>query len=87
MNEISSQHTLTTIKLQALYRWLDAITKYVSTRKEIWQFLSALKPWMFENVGSSAIEGHKLLTKLEELSQEYHPFDETAEEWKGTRLT
>ena len=84
MNEIPSQSVLNTSKLQAFYRWLEAITKYVSIRNQIWQFLSAIKTWMFENIGgSSTIRGDELLTKLKELSAKYHPFDNPAKDWKG----
>merc|ERR1712096_309022 len=55
-------------------------------RNEIWQFLSAIKAWMFENIGgSSMIGGQELFTSLKELSLKYHPFDNTAEDWKGCK--
>ena len=84
MNEIPSQTSLNTVKLQVFYRWLEAITNYVGVRNEIWQFLSAIKTWMFENLGGlSRIERTTLITKLNELSLKYRPFDNTAEDWKG----
>ena len=84
MNEIPSQPVLNISKLQVFYHWLEAITKYVSMRNEIWQFLSAIKTWMFESIGgSSTIRGDELLTKLNELSVKYHPFENTAEDWEG----
>jgi hypothetical protein len=84
MTEIPSQPELNTVKLQVFYRWLEALTKYVSMRNEIWQFLSATKTWMSQNVGGlQGLRGNMLSNKLNELSAMYHPFEETSEDWKG----
>ena len=84
LTEIGSQPELNTLKLHVLYRWIEALTKYVSMRAEIWRFLSAIKEWMSQNmVGSSVINGNEMSDKLNELSNVYNPFQKTPKEWRG----
>ena len=84
MTEIPSQPELNTVKLQVFYRWIEALTKYVSMRNEIWQFLSATKTWMSNHVGGlHKLQGNMLSNKLNELSIAYNPFDKTSDDWKG----
>ena len=84
MTEIPSQPELNTVKLQVFYRWLEALTKYVSMRNEIWQFLSATKTWMSNHVGGlHKLQGNMLSNKLNALSIAYNPFDKTSDDWKG----
>ena len=85
MSEITSQPILTKVKLEVLYRWLDALTKYVSMDNKIWKYISAIKTWMQENVvGSShTITGNELSDQLHKLSLNYQPFNNTPLEWKG----
>ena len=84
MTEIPSQPELNIVKLHVFYQWLEALTKYVSMRNEIWKFLSAVKTWMSETLGGSAlINGNTLSDKLDELSGKYKPFEKTLNDWKG----
>ena len=85
MTEISSQPVLNKIKLEVLYRWLDALTKYVSMNNKLWKFISATKMWMQENIGGSSQTqtGNELSDQLDRLALAYQPFNETSSEWKG----
>ena len=85
MTEISSQPELNKTKLEVLYRWLEALSKYVSMRNRIWKFISAIKTWMQQNIGGSSqtITGNEFSDLLERLSLSYHPFNDTPLEWKG----
>ena len=84
LTEIGSQPELNTLKLHVLYRWIEALTKYVSMRAEIWSFLSAIKEWMSQSiVGSSVINGNEMSDKLNELSNRYNAFQKTPKEWRG----
>ena len=65
LTEIGSQPELNTLKLHVLYQWIEALTKYVSMRNEIWSFLSTIKEWMSQNIiGSSVINGNEMSDKL-----------------------
>ena len=84
LTEIGSQPELNTLKVHVLYRWIEALTKYVSMRAEIWSFLSAIKEWMSQSiVGSSVINGNEMADKLNELSNRYRAFQNTPREWRG----
>ena len=84
LTEIGSQPELNTLKLHVLYRWIEALTKYVSMRAEIWSFLSAIKEWMSQDmVGSSVIKGNEMSDKLNELSNRYSAFQKAPKEWRG----
>ena len=84
LTEIGSQPELNTLKLHVLYRWIEALTKYVSMRAEIWSFLSATKEWMSQNIaGSSVIKGNEMSYKLNELSNRHNAFQKTPKEWRG----
>ena len=85
MTEIPSQPELNKVKLEVLYRWLDALTKYVSMDNKTWQFVSAIKNWMQQNIGggSQTITGNDISTQFDKLSRTYNPFNNTSLSWKG----
>ena len=85
MTEISSQPVLDKVKLEVLYRWLDALTKYVSMNNKIYKFISAIKMWMQQNIGGSSQSktGNDLSNQLDRLALAYRPFNETSSNWKG----
>ena len=85
MTEISSQPVLDKVKLEVLYRWLDALTKYVSMNNKIYKFISAIKMWMQQNIGGSSQSktGNDLSYQLDRLALAYRPFNETSSNWKG----
>ena len=85
MSEITSQPILSKVKLEVLYRWLDALTKYVSMDNKIWKYISAIKTWMQQHLGGSShtITGNELSDRLHKLSLTYKPFNNTSLEWKG----
>ena len=85
MTEIPSQPELNKVKLEVLYRWLDALTKYVSMDNKIWKFISAIKSWMQQNISGSSqtITGSDISTQFDKLSRTYNPFNNTTLSWKG----
>ena len=85
MTEISSQPVLDKVKLEVLYRWLDALTKYVSMNNKIYKFISAVKMWMQQNIGGSSQTktGNDLSSQLDRLALAYKPFNITSLDWKG----
>ena len=86
MTEVPTQPILNHVKLQTFYRWIESIIRYAPVRREILQFLVAIRSWMFNELGKSEWQGEDLIAKLEEFSNQYQPFNHTPDSWEGTSI-
>jgi len=82
--EIPLNTILDSPKMYAIHLWINVAIRYLPLRLEVWQFLNAIRDWLFE-LGPVTLTGDEFATAVDKLADKHRPFDATPSDWQGCR--
>ena len=83
-SEIPIQQLLNEKKMKAIYQYLDVIIRFLPLRRNIVDFLKALREWPIQ-MDLRVLKSADFVAKVDELIEFYKPFELTPNDWVGCK--